>query len=48
MANEVNFVALKNGHHSSKGYVLSSNWKYFEFEENTHIKHLNKTIKNYF
>lgn len=48
MANEVNFVALKNGHHSSKGYVLSSNWKYFDFEENTHIKNLNKTIKNYF
>ena len=47
MGNEVNFVALKNGHHSNKGYVLASNWQRFEFEEGSHIKNLNKTIKNF-
>ena len=44
MLNEVNFVALKNGHHSNKGYVLASNWEHFEFDEGSHIKYLNETF----
>lgn len=45
----VNFVAIKNGEHQSKGYVISSPEmkKYFP-KENFHVKDLFKTIDSYF
>lgn len=45
----VNFVAIKNGEHQSKGYVMSSDEikKYFP-KETFHVKDLFNTIDNYF
>ena len=48
MLEEVNFVALKNGHHSNKGYVLASDWQRFKFNDGNHVKDLNRTIKYFF
>tara|TARA_Y100000816_G_C26089932_1_gene575831 strand:- start:199 stop:1491 length:1293 start_codon:yes stop_codon:yes gene_type:complete len=45
----VNFVAIKNGEHRSKGYVMSFNDIKNYFPKNDfHVKDLFKTINNYF
>ena len=44
----VNFVALKNGHHSNIGYVSASNWSCFDFDDGSHVKALNNTVKTFF
>ena len=44
MLEEVNFVALKNGHHSNKGYVLASDWNVSSSMMET-MSDLNRTIK---
>lgn len=45
---EVNFVALKNGHHSGTGYVLASDWGSLDFMEGAHISKLHETILKFF
>ena len=49
LINFVNFVAIKNGMHSSKGYLNSSeNLKKYIPENNFHVKEIFNTISNYF
>ena len=45
----VNFVAIKNGEHRSKGYVISFNEiKNFISKETINVKDLFVSINNYF
>ena len=45
----VNFVAVKNGKHNSKGYAhFSEGLKNLIPEENSNICKINESIKNYF
>lgn len=47
--NEVNFVAIKNGMHSSKGYIsYHGEIEKFLPEDNSHVKELFKSIDNFF
>ena len=45
----VKFVAIKNGMHSSKGYVyFGKNIKKYAPENLSHIKEVHNSIENYF
>lgn len=45
----VNFVAIKNGKHSPKGFLYrKGNINNIDFENNTHVKNIYNLIKNYF
>jgi hypothetical protein len=47
--NEVSFVALKNGMHSEKGYILSKGDISHHIQSNNqHVKNINNSIKAYF
>jgi hypothetical protein len=47
--NEVNFVAIKNGMHSSKGYFFfSGDISKFKPENNSHIKSIYNSINVFF
>jgi hypothetical protein len=45
----VNFVAIKNGEHQSKGFVYySKNLKNLKPENNSHVKFINRVVLDYF
>ena len=47
--NEVSFVALKNGMHCEKGYILSKgDISHYIQSNNQHVKYINSSIKAYF
>ena len=47
--NEVSFVALKNGMHCEKGYILSKgDISHYIQSNNQHVKNINNSIKAYF
>lgn len=46
---EVAFVALKNGHHSGKGYVISNNLELLnKFKSDSHVANLHTLILDFF
>ena len=47
--NEVNFVAIKNGMHSSKGYIsYHGEIEKFQPKNNSHVKEIFNSINNFF